>query len=664
MATPALASAPMSSGPADPIPVAFLGRTSTLAVQDPRASLRRQLRAARDWLPPGWFLAAIYWDIESGGLDLDARGQSGAYRAFTEAGIPRDGGLADLLAEAASPIPKFAAVICEDIERSGRDTFNALKLEKKLSRQGIPLFATDEPASIEGVNATTVLVRRVKQGVAEWFRLQLKEKIWKGLVEHSLDGWNIGTPPYGYAAQRIPHPVPVKASQGRTKTRLALDPVRAPVIAQIFTWRTVHKLGMPAIAARLNADPARNPVPGGAAGWTAQTVHALLRNPKYTGHMVYGRQRTRNGHRVRVPESDWLWSPEPVHPAIVDQRTWRDAQNIAVEHSTSRDGDDLSRHPATRRSYVYRSRVRCRDCRRRMSGRTYGRPASQSTYYRCPHDPANPRHAAAHPDHPRHVQAPESTLDRVVGLFFATRIFGPDRARLLAAQLPATQAAATADREAQQTALTARLKRIDAAQTSKIVELEDLPADTTDPATQAYRARFAELHAEREQIETQLKTLAMTVPAPADPALLDQLPLAGDVLPRLPPRLRTLLFQAFDLEVLWNKADRQATVHAEITEATLRVLPAILDPGQDGYHDTDPGEPAPVEDLFDTPISGPVLHRAGRRRSGARGRPGAGRCGRGRRPWSARRPGGPGPRRGRARGRARPRRPGSAGSSP
>ena len=31
-------------------------------------------------------------------------------------------------------------------------------------------------ASIEGINATTVLVRRVKQGVAEWFRLQLKEK--------------------------------------------------------------------------------------------------------------------------------------------------------------------------------------------------------------------------------------------------------------------------------------------------------------------------------------------------------------------------------------------------------------------------------------------------------------------------------------------------------
>src|SRR5207253_10970070 len=69
------------------------------------------------------------------------------------------------LTEAKAPLPRFAAVVCEDIERSARDTFNALKIEKELSREGIPLFATDEPASIEGINATTVLVRRVKQGV-------------------------------------------------------------------------------------------------------------------------------------------------------------------------------------------------------------------------------------------------------------------------------------------------------------------------------------------------------------------------------------------------------------------------------------------------------------------------------------------------------------------
>ncbi len=50
------------------------------------------------------------------------------------------------------------------------------------------LFAADEPADITGISPTIILVRRIKQGVAEWFRLQLKEKTWKGLREHSAQG--------------------------------------------------------------------------------------------------------------------------------------------------------------------------------------------------------------------------------------------------------------------------------------------------------------------------------------------------------------------------------------------------------------------------------------------------------------------------------------------
>jgi hypothetical protein len=42
--------------------------------------------------------------------------------------------------------------------------------------------------------------------------------------------------------------------------------LRYPV-TQIFTWRTVHKLAVPTITARLNADPAACPSPDGA-GWT------------------------------------------------------------------------------------------------------------------------------------------------------------------------------------------------------------------------------------------------------------------------------------------------------------------------------------------------------------------------------------------------------------
>ena len=169
-----------------------------------------------------------------------------------------------------------------------------------------------------------------------------------------------------------------------------------------------------------------------------------------------------------------------------------------------------------------------------------------------------------------------------------------------------------ADRDASAAAIKTRLRQIDTAQNSCILELEQLPADPADTASAALRgrirARFTDLHAEREQLDAQLATLSATAPRAADTTLLDDLPLAGDILPGLPPDLKTRLLEAFDIQVLWNKPGRQATIHAEITDATLRALPAILNPGQDGYDDTseqDSDEMAAVEDLFEAPYRPP-----------------------------------------------------------
>src|SRR6266508_1681651 len=55
---------------------------------------------------------------------------------------------------------------------------------------------------------------------AEWYVLEVLGKSRDGLCEHTRQGWNIGRPPYGYLAERVPHPVPAKRSQGATKSRL------------------------------------------------------------------------------------------------------------------------------------------------------------------------------------------------------------------------------------------------------------------------------------------------------------------------------------------------------------------------------------------------------------------------------------------------------------
>ena len=163
--------------------------------------------------PAGFRSSAGYWDVESGGLDLETGSQGSNWQAAAGAGIPRDGGMADLLSAATLAEPPFAFVICEDIERSGRDNFNSLKLEQRIAGRRHRRYSPLMSHSVSKVsNATTILVRRVKQGVAEWLRLQLKEKVWKGLKEHNFDGWNIGPVRYGYAAERDTHPNPMKAA--------------------------------------------------------------------------------------------------------------------------------------------------------------------------------------------------------------------------------------------------------------------------------------------------------------------------------------------------------------------------------------------------------------------------------------------------------------------
>jgi hypothetical protein len=84
-------------------------------------------------------------------------------------------------------------------------------------------------------------------------------------------------------------------------------------VTAIFTWRTVSKLAVPTITAWLNADPAVYPSPDGT-GWTQPTITGILKNPKYTGYMVFGRKRTINGKKRPVPSPNGSGHRSPPTP--------------------------------------------------------------------------------------------------------------------------------------------------------------------------------------------------------------------------------------------------------------------------------------------------------------------------------------------------------------
>lgn len=114
------------------------------------------------------------------------------------------------------------------------------------------------------------------------------------------------------------------------------------------------------------------------------------------------------------------------------------------------------------------------------------------------------------------------------------RVRTPAR-RLAGHPVPASDAEAQARRDADTAAITTRIKQLDTVQNAQITALEEIPADPAAAMRSRIRDRVAELHDQRQQAETQL---------------------------------------------------------AALTDATLQALPAILNPSQDGHHDTANDTPA------------------------------------------------------------------------
>ncbi len=115
---------------------AFAGRTSTADLQDPTLSIPRQLTSSEIALPANAEICAYFYDIESGRMNLSARGHGHAHEQF-EIPVSRDGGIQDLLAEARRPDRRFDFVICESIERISRFTHTGTTIEHELQQQGV-----------------------------------------------------------------------------------------------------------------------------------------------------------------------------------------------------------------------------------------------------------------------------------------------------------------------------------------------------------------------------------------------------------------------------------------------------------------------------------------------------------------------------------------------
>ncbi|MEE9269857.1 MAG: recombinase family protein [Candidatus Krumholzibacteria bacterium] len=272
-------------------------------------------------------------------------------------------------------------------------------------------------------DATDEIVRSVKQCQARQESKDLSKVTIRGQLSNLKSGWwNGGLPPYGYDLQYVSsqgallftvrflesgekqvfdnrgHPLRTLPPGERVpkaetdKTRLVPStPERQQLVRRIFDMYVNQGLGFKSIARKLNDEGIPSPRNGNhskncRAGWSLSTIRSIILNPAYTGDMVWNRKAKGkfhsivNGHaqeRKGFPaqkerwndKADWEVKPN-THPALIDRKTFDEADRLRTERSLRRGGAPYRSGRAKTSPYLLTSLILCTRCGHRFHGCT------------------------------------------------------------------------------------------------------------------------------------------------------------------------------------------------------------------------------------------------------------------------------------------------------
>ena len=265
------------------------------------------------------------------------------------------------------------------------------------------------------------------------------------------------------------------------------------------------------------------------------------------------------------------------------------AADLGADRRGSRSGGGSNTHPATKRTYLLRSYVRCAICRRRMQGSTRKKVF---VYYRCRPGPTSG--AAGHNRWPGHPESFYVAEDKLVGGilgFLAKRVFGMQRRELLAADLSETNEDAAIAWQEQLTAIERSLTDLDNRR-HRLLHAVETTADPDGVLAHDVNRRLAEIAKEQVVRRTELQRLRSNPPEPGQGCehLLDHLvhATARELGDAPEPMLRDL-FEACALTVHYDPRTRVATCAATIAEAAIQVINRAADPAA-ALPDTGSGE--------------------------------------------------------------------------
>lgn len=462
---------------------AFVGRVSTEDNQEPETSRLRQLAQARRILPPDAEIVTEFFDI-------------GVSRSLPWPRRPETG---RLIAELKAGSNIWDAIVVGEFARAFGAPIQYSSVYPVIQHFGVELWLPEVGGRVDFTSTTTEMLLGMLGGTSKQERALIRTRVRDGMTVLAQDGTRHlgGRPPYGYLlADAGEHPNPKKRALGQRLHRLEPDPVTRPVVRRIFEmYASGH--GLKTIASTLTAegvpspsahDPERNRHRD-PRGWAHSAVRTILRNEKYLGHAVWGKQRKVDqlldvddvaaGYVTRqrwADRSTWVNGPTDAQPPLVDQSLWDAVAARIVEQASG--ARPATRSPrSTPIPYLLRGLLHCGLCERKMVG-----TSSHGTIrYRCM---ANQTRAlpAYLSEHPKALYVREDQIARALDDWIPSLA---DPEMMAASQdLPAHDDRAEVQR---------RLAAIDAATRNLVTAIEK----GTDPAV--IQPRLDELKVDRER---------------------------------------------------------------------------------------------------------------------------------------------------------------------
>jgi len=533
---------------------AFYGRVSTTDKQDPALSFPSQRKACeRKVAELGGEVTCEFTDQESG-----AKSDRPGWGALAAEARDREG-------------RRFDHVVIYQTSRLARDRVMAGLYERELRRVGVAIhyaLGGGDPDTPEGG-----LMIGMQQLWDEFEREKLARETKRGMKEMSEQGFRAGgRAPYGY--RRVAEAMPDNHRGNRDKARVTLepDPDQALVVADIFSWFVVEKLSPKALADRLN-QPGGPPSPTHVDSsrnlrghWAASTIRAMLKNPVYTGRIVWNRldfteaKKSGGGARSRAKE-EWVVT-EDAHLPLVTDETFEAAQDRFTKKVRAKGSSQ------TKRFYLLAGMVRC--CAGHQPLSMNGKARKGHHYYACAYSTSYGDTAAteAHAG-PKWIYVREDKLERLVLSFFEQRIFGPLRVQKLSKQIRAEAKGRKRDGKLTGTRIRQQVADLDRKIKAQVIAIEE----GVEP--EIVSERIAELRGQKEALEVTLNDLGDSHDDTEEAELvarLESLPDLSESLRNASPQIKRQVFEAFDLQIAFDKREGRVEISATIAEDIAKAL--------------------------------------------------------------------------------------------